>query len=110
MTIQANSRFITYPSTVEKSNNHTVVLVDADVNDIEDIGLFCKVSNKDYDIYLYKADVDDLQWLGHISQLADHILISDASTIQSPSNNLSVYGKTCDLTNPLDYFLHHEEN
>lgn len=110
MTIQLNSRFITYPSTVAKSNNHTVVLVDADVNDVEDIGFFCKTSNKDYDIYLYKSDVDDLQWLGHVSQLADHVLISDASTIKSPSTNSSVYGKTEELNNPLDYFLRREEN
>lgn len=110
MTIQTNSRFITYPSIVEKSNNHTVILIDANESDIEDIGYYCKVSDTNYDIYLYRGDTDDLQWLSHVSQLADYVLISESSNITSPSSNLAKFGNQQTIPAPLDYFLQHDAN
>lgn len=108
MEIQDNSRFITYPSTVEKSNNHTVILIDADVIDIENIGLFLKTSVQNFDVYLYKGDLDDLEWLSHISQSADHILINDSS--QVAVTDATRVGKNQQLTNPLDYFIRIDDN
>ena len=79
--VQTNSRFITYPSVVEKSDSHTVVLVDATNQDIENIGLFCKVANLNYDIYLYKHN-GDLEWLSHVTSLTDQIIINPSSEVK----------------------------
>ena len=76
-----NSRFITYPSTVEKESNTTIVLVDADMDDIASIGSFCQTSHKNYDIYLYKAATGDLEWLQYLGNRVDQIFIRQGSTV-----------------------------
>lgn len=77
-----NSRFVTYPSTVDKGTNHKVVLIDAVDHDIEAIGLFLAASVENFDVYLYEGANHDLEWLNLISSDADHILINDRSQVQ----------------------------
>jgi hypothetical protein len=101
MELLSNSRFITYPSIVEKTNNHTVVLIDANEVDIENVGLFCKVSNKNYDIYLCRSDAD-LAWVSDISVLADMMLINQSNNKNIP--NSIKFGKDCEVVDPLAYF------
>ena len=103
MSNQINSRFITYPSTVEKSTNHTVVLIDAVEEDIERIGLFLKTSQQDFDVYLYRGDLYDLEWLNYIGNEADVYLIHDTSQVKVSHDSLR-YGPGLDLPNPLSYF------
>lgn len=100
-----NSQLITYPSRVEKKTNHTVVVIDADVDQLADIGMFCSVSEKNYDVYIYSGDNHDLEWLCGVSTSADHILISEASTV-AIHNVLeqSKFGKNQNIINPLGYF------
>ena len=100
-----NSRIITYPSTVEKQSNNTVVLIDASVDDVENVSLFCQVSNKDHDIYLYKQDVNDLVWLSSITNAADCVLIAEDSTVSIDNvGQIQQYGKNQRLNTPLAYF------
>lgn len=98
-----NSRFITYPDVVEKSTNHTVILIDATVNDIEVIGTFLKSSKKNFDVYLYRGDLYDLEWLNEIGRSADEYLINDSSQVKITPDSLR-YGPGLELTNPLNYF------
>jgi hypothetical protein len=70
-----NSRFITPPDILEKSHNHTVILVNPSAADIEAVGYFCKTSRKDYDIYLYDSS-DNNHWFEQIGSVADYILTS----------------------------------
>jgi len=103
---QTNSRFITPPDTVYPDSNHTVVLVDATPEDIEKINYFCNASNKNYDIYLYKGDYDDLQWLGAVTNLADHVLINESSQVTiSGIGNQSKFS-----LNVLEYFQKFDDN
>ena len=76
------SRFITYPSTVEKSNNHTVILIDATALELAQLERFLKNSNTNFDVYLYRGEEHDLEWLNNIHPLADHVLINDASQVK----------------------------
>lgn len=80
MSIQP-SRFITYPDLIEKSNNHTVLLIDADLDDVANLATFCSLSRRDYDIYLYKGDQGDLQWLGHLAGRVDKTFIRKGSNV-----------------------------
>lgn len=98
-----NSRFITYPSLVDKSSNHTVVIIDASEEDIEDIGLFCKLSDKNYDIYLYRGDLNDLEWLSYISDRADSMLLKDDSKVTTTAKHQK-FGQSSEQTSPLEYF------
>jgi hypothetical protein len=95
MTQQTNSRFITYPSIEPKSSNsHTVLIIDADNEDVINIGMFCKASTKNYDIYLYKQDIDDPNWLSNINASLDCTLIKDTTNVQV--NNLLDYFQNFD--------------
>jgi hypothetical protein len=100
-----NSRIITHPSIVEKQSNNTVVLIDASVEEVENIGLFCQVSNKDHDIYLYKEEVGDLIWLSSITSNADCVLIAEDSKVSvANESQIHQYGKNQRLNTPLAYF------
>ncbi len=111
MTQQTNSRFITYPSIEPKSSNsHTVLIVDADTEDIINIGMFCKVSSKNYDVYLYKQDTGDLEWLNHINSTIDSTLIKEPSSVQMTGvKNVHRVGDQNEIKNLLDYFQNFDE-
>ena len=98
------TRFITYPDIVDKESNHTVTIIDATVNEIEDLAFFCKVCEKDYDVYLYREDIDDLNWLGQITVNSDKILVNDSSKVRVPNNNIELFGKFRQTKSPIDYF------
>jgi len=94
---QTVSRFITYPDTVEKSNNHTVILIDATENDLVRLERFLKISTCNFDVYLYQETIGDLQWLAYINHQVDAVLINDTSKVIV--SNAVRY-----TTEPLDYF------
>jgi hypothetical protein len=98
------TRFITHPDIVDKESNHTVTIVDATVNEIEDLAFFCKVCEKDYDVYLYREDIDDLNWLGQITVNSDKILVNDSSKVRVPNNNIELFGKFRQTKSPIEYF------
>jgi hypothetical protein len=75
------SRFITHPSTVEKSNNHTMVLVDATETELAQLERFLKVSQINFDVYLYQGDTGDLDWLNYVSQQAEYTLVNNQSQV-----------------------------
>lgn len=100
------SRFITYPSTVKRAQDHTVVLIDATVADIENVGMFCKSADKDYDIYLYRSDLDDLQYLGYVVSQSDRVLINETSDVYvQNSKQVAKFGDHQDIASALDYFM-----
>ena len=76
------SRFITYPDIIEKSDNHTVLLIDADLDDVANLATFCTISKRDYDIYLYRAKTDDLEWLSYLTARVDHTIIKEPSELK----------------------------
>lgn len=87
MSNQELSRFITYPDILEKSNNHTVLLVDADLDDVANLATFCSVSKRNYDIYLYKGDQGDLEWLSHLNSRIDKTFIKESSQVNITSSD-----------------------
>jgi hypothetical protein len=92
------SRFITYPSTVEKTADHTVILIDATLNELTQLERFLQTSNSKFDVYIYQETTDDLEWLSYISQVADQTLINSSSRINLMPKGIQYQ------TSPLDYF------
>jgi len=82
------SKFITPPDILEKSTNHTVIIVNPTAADIEAVGYFCKTSRKCYDIYLYNSN-NNRQWFKRLGSIADYILTAG-------EDNLLDYFKTVD--------------
>jgi hypothetical protein len=99
----SNSRLITWPSTVEKSTNHTVVLVDATSDEIEEIAGFFQISHTNFDVYLYEGTSGDLEYLNHISNSADQVIINEISNVCANINHRR-YGTNSDLTSLMEYF------
>lgn len=98
------SRFITYPSIVEK-DNHTVILVDPSSEDQKRLELYLQINFRDYDVYIYQGSVDDLQWLKHVAEQADTVLINNQSQIEvANSVNVIRYGSSTSLVDHLAYF------
>jgi hypothetical protein len=95
MTTQTDSRFITYPDILAKSPNHTVLLVDADLDDVANLATFCSISKQNYDIYLYKGSTGDLEWLSHLTANLDKTFIKNTSQVQI--TNSSQYSSVDDL-------------
>lgn len=75
------SRFITYPNALDTKENHTVILVDPTESDIEDVAYFLKVTEKDFDIYLYKGELYELEYLNHIHKQTDWTFIRQGSMV-----------------------------
>lgn len=67
------SNIITYPDILEKSSNHTVIIINPTPADIEAVGYFCKTSRKEYDIYLHDT-TSNQEWFEQIGSIADNIL------------------------------------
>lgn len=76
-----NSRFITHPSLVDKTTSQTILIIDATEDDVENVGWFCKASNKNYDVYLYRYELNDEEWLNSILTKVDKVLQKDSSTV-----------------------------
>ena len=77
-----NSRFITYPSTVEANTNHKVVLIDATVQELIELERFLQTSDKNFDVYLYEGPTGDLEWLNSVVDNDTLILINDVSKVK----------------------------
>lgn len=62
------SRFITYPDVVTVDpEHHRVLVVGATANELVQMERFMSTSTLDFDVYLYKGDEHDLEWLHNVS-------------------------------------------
>lgn len=87
-----NSRFITYPSTVETDTNHKVVLIDASKEELAQLERFLQTSRTNFDVYLYQGDSYDLEWLNYVSTDAELILINDVSQVKITPDSIRYQG------------------
>jgi hypothetical protein len=104
------SRIVTYPSTVESAGNHKVILIDPSENDQARIEFFLKVSEQNFDVYVYRGEYYDLEFLNHICTDADWVLINDSSQVKTNLNNQTRYGTGQELLHPVDYFIKIDRN
>jgi hypothetical protein len=98
------SRFITYPSTVEKLR-HTVLVIDIKPADFIVLTEFLQKAEQDFDVYLYDGVSHDLEWLNHVSKECDDILIDNASQVTISPNDTNIrYGEGLEYQTPYGYF------
>jgi len=98
------SQFITYPDIIENTQNYPILLIDATQTEIENIGLFCKTADVGFDIYLYREDIHDLQWLSQVEPKVLSILTSINSKVSMNADDELYFGQDEDIVNPLSYF------
>jgi hypothetical protein len=101
-----NSRFITYPSTVENNSNHRVVLIDATEQELTQVERFLQTSEENFDVYIYPSDSYDLEWLNYASTDAELILINDASQVRVTPTGVRYQGNLLEYFERIELDLH----
>jgi len=102
--INQNSRFITYPSTVNKIRD-TVIVIDIKPADFIVLTEFLQTNDMDFDVYLYDGISHDLEWLNHVSKDCDAILIDQSSQVSiTPTDTNTRYGVGLEYQTPYGYF------
>jgi hypothetical protein len=96
------SRFITYPTVLDKQGSYTAIIIDCSEEDTKDLqDWLATISRNPYDIYFYTTEVDDLEWLNSIAGRAEVVLINDTSKVKC---SFAVrYGANLANPNPLHY-------
>lgn len=99
---QAECRFITHPTVLDKTADHTVVIIDCNKTDTKFLEIFFKSSRRIYDVYFYNSALSDIKYLSAITHLADEVLIDQNSHIRF--SQAIIYGEHQKLTSPIVYF------
>lgn len=115
--IKKYSNFITPPDFVN-DKFHTVTVIDALIDEIELLGRMCQFSNESYNIYLYRSDMHEDQWLYKAVDISDAVIINTSvNTNESlfKLNKVYYYGDknyvspAHKVNNILQYFLLRQE-
>ena len=101
-----NSRFITYPSTVETCSNHRVMLIDATEQELTQLERFLQTSEENFDVYIYPSESYDLEWLNYASSDAELILINDASQVRVTPHGIRYQGNLLEYFERIELDLH----
>lgn len=102
--INQTSRFITYPTTVDKVR-YTALIVDIKPADFIVLTEFLQNNTNDFDVYLYDGNSHDLEWLNYVTKDCDVVLIDDASQVRiTPESTNIRYGQGREYQTPYGYF------
>lgn len=72
------SNFITPPDFVT-DQFHTVTVVNATPDEVELLGRMCKGSDDQFNIYLYKSEMNDVLWLNRAVEISDAVIVNTES-------------------------------
>lgn len=110
------TRFISPPDMPEKMAK-TVLLVDFPLSDIEQIAMYCRTTDKEYDVLLYSPEEHDRDWLDAAFMICDVCIVNLNYTINTlikaqmvvmPKTlyvgNLDI-AKKRSIASPLDFFM-----
>jgi hypothetical protein len=111
------SNFVTPPDFVEDPHT-SVLIIDADWADIEDIALWCKTAPKSYNIYIYSDIMMDEIWLAHAINSVNIVVLNtedsavkDIKTQLLQAGNVWYYGEHTfrgnkqKLGKPIEWFI-----
>ena len=111
------SNIITPPDFV-KTKAENIVLIDPDWSEIEDVAFYLKSATKVYNVYVYRTEMDDLNWLHKVVSKSTVVIVNTVNNdISSVKDLLCVkpttwyYGEKNFLMNknriekPIDYFV-----
>lgn len=121
MQTQEYSNFITPPDFVNEKK-HTVFIMDADWNEVENIALWCQNVDTYFNVYLYEDIMCEEEWAVKAVELADAIIINSRNGTADAMKGLFLkldkvwyygqknYLRTDNrLDSPLDYFVQYHE-
>jgi dipeptidyl aminopeptidase/acylaminoacyl peptidase len=117
---ETNSTIVTPPDFVD-SGSPSVTLIDPDWSDVEDVAFYLKTSKKTYNVYVYRSEMGEVEWLDTAIAKSGHIIVNTINTESSSfkdklavKSNSYYYGPKNFLMNknkiekPIEYFLNLE--
>ena len=81
--VEVYTNFITPPDFVT-NGNHTVVLIDATEQQIDQLAEFCRTAINSYNVYIYRNGMNDIDWLKSAMSQADTFIVNTESNELSP--------------------------
>lgn len=114
---ETHSNIITPPDFLD-NDLKSVLVIDPEWSEIEDLALVLKASPKAYNVYVYLAGMDKVEWLEEAARKADTVIVNTIETdISHIKDRIAVklssyyFGPKNFLMNPnrierpIDYFL-----
>ena len=99
---------------------HSVLLIDPEWSEIEDIAFFLKTSDTPFNVYIYRSELPDEKWLTSVLKKVDSIVVNTIQNSNSVNKDKLVivesthyYGEKNFLMNknqiqkPIDYFINY---
>lgn len=86
------SNFITPPDFVE-DNFHTITVINATLEEVEVLARMCQGLDDQLNIYLYRSEMDNLEWLHGAVQRSDAVIVN-CNTIDPKFNEYLKLEKT----------------
>lgn len=115
------SNFVTPPDFVDE-RKHTVLLVDVFDDQVQTLARFCKHTSVEFNVYLYNANMEDMNWFSQAVDRADAIIVnavpnafSALKELIAQSPKACYYGTERELknsrriNNPIDYFIEYAD-
>lgn len=69
-----HSNFITPPDFVDE-DLETITIINAELDEIESLARLCENTDPQYNIYLYRSEMNDREWLYKAMQLSKTVII-----------------------------------
>jgi hypothetical protein len=91
-----HSNFITPPDFVDEPLT-TVTVVNATLDEVELLARMCENTDPQYNIYLYRSEMNDREWLQKAIELSEATIINAATT------DFDDFDDICDLENVYYY-------
>lgn len=70
-----HSNLITPPDIVH-NDLHSVLIVDPDLNEIDDVIKFCQYSDINFNVYVYTPNMDNASWLAQAADASNTIIVN----------------------------------
>lgn len=107
------SNYITPPDFVD-DKLHTITVIDASIDDVELLAKYTQQSDEDYNIYLYRNEMNDLPWLAAAMNKSDSVIVnidnSNWLDLCRTSKvfyygNIDILSPSIKITNIMEYFV-----
>lgn len=111
------SKLVTPPDVV-KGRAYSVVVVDPTLEEVDDLALFLQYSDRQFNVYLYRAEMNDEEWLNKVVEKSNTVIVNTVNTVCSEIKDRLVvnpknfyYGQkkfmmnTNKIEKPIDFFV-----
>ena len=76
------SKLVTPPDVV-KGRAYSVVVIHPTLEEVDDLALFLQYSERQFNVYLYRAEMNDEEWLNKVVEKSNTVIVNTVNTVCS---------------------------